>query len=105
MFRNLPEKFKKMAKMLLVLGILEMIAGIIVFIVGVFDDEMLIAVGIGVFIVGLSTAFLLSLFYYAFGDVLDYLRTIAESNTSIASKQQKSIGKNADKTSDDIPEI
>ncbi len=104
---SVAPNFRKIAKRLVVVGILEIIGGIIMFIFGIADEELFIGIGIGTVIVGLFSALVMPLFFYAIAETLEYLKSISDniecgSNNIKEGKTATAISKPA---MDDIPEI
>ncbi len=102
---TISKRFRKMANVCIGLGIIEIIAGIIVFFWAISDEEEFVALGIGLAVFGIATAWFLSLIFYAAANVLDHLKSIDENSKKIAAKQTASGGSSTVAPPEEIPEI
>ena len=103
---TISKRFRKMAKVCIGLGIIELIAGIIVFFWAVSDEEEFIILGIGLAVFGITTAWFLSLIFFAAANVLDHLKSIEDNSKKIAvNLTASSVSTTKAASSEDIPEI
>lgn len=107
---SVAPKFRKVAIILKIIGILEIIAGIIMLIYGIAEyEDAFKGIGIGTIVSGLCTTLLIPMFFDAIAESLEYLKEISDNGKSIKKYTKEQTGKKSVSDSkpaaEDIPEI